>query len=221
MSKKIQTSKKNKKYRLKRCTLKLMRGVLTTAIIFFSVNAYAERDRLSYWQSVLNNFRSGFYFEKFDTADWAKKEIEDTKAEKASKLLNNRKKTESLSDAVDKYDKAKRLTEEDYKTISILRAERNDSDDAVTEFLKLHPVGSNVYDAIKTLEKAGARCSITPSNTSIEKIDRFESINSSAGCRYIEPVFLQSLWFLEWRIFLYVGDDLVSIRSVSGLIDTL
>ena len=210
MSKKIQSSKENKKYRLKRCTLKLMRGVLTTAIIFFSVNAYAERDRLSYWQSVLNNFRPGFYFEKFDTADWAKKEVENTRAEKARKRKENESIWESL-----------RLTEEDYKTISILRAERNDSDDAVTEFLKLHPVGSNVYDAIKTLEKAGARCSITPSNTSIEKIDRFESINSSAGCWYIEPVFLQSLWFLEWRIFLYVGDDLVSIRSVSGLIDTL
>ena len=61
--------------------------ILSLSLLFFVVNVHAEQAKTSYWQSFLNHFREGFYFEEFETADAAFEEI------RLEKIENFRKKT--------------------------------------------------------------------------------------------------------------------------------
>ena len=46
--------------------------ILSLSLLFFVVNVHAEQVKTSYWQSFLNHFREGFYFEKYDGVEATK-----------------------------------------------------------------------------------------------------------------------------------------------------
>lgn len=116
----------------------------------------------------INIIKPGFYFEKYNSADKAREEYYEkidynTKYRKIRDKLYFEYKHKPKNKANDqKYYKelnqihSKIITQQDKENIIKLRQEKQYKKDAMTELLKLHPIGSDVNELIKTLEKAGA-----------------------------------------------------------------
>ena len=117
--------------------------------------------------NMFNKFKKGFYFEKYSEADMARKEyykiinydkrLLDARNEISKKYgydhyqydLKNKEMIKELDDI-------SILTKQDDENIIKLRNEKNYKNDAMTALLKIHPIGSDPRELVKTLEEAGA-----------------------------------------------------------------
>lgn len=130
-----------------------------TLVIISTSNANAN---------MFNKFKKGFYFEKYSEADMARKEyykiinydkrLLDARNEISKKYgydhyqydLKNKEMIKELDDI-------SILTKQDDENIIKLRNEKNYKNDAMTALLKIHPIGSDPRELVKTLEEAGAK----------------------------------------------------------------
>ena len=176
--------------------------ILFIVAVFFSVSAYATGGKTGYWQSVFNNFKEGFYFEKFDTADAAFEEIRQEKIAEAQ-----------MKNPGDPWD-YRWMSDYYKKRIDIRRDFRDYKADITTELLKLHPIGSDVNGPIKTLEKAGADCYFYASDSSKERLAEIPK-NGRVRCYYKEAGII---FPTDWRIFIEVDESKVHIKRISGVV---
>jgi len=195
---------------------KKINTVLLMLFLIGVVNSYIDK---GYFYSVSNHFREGFYFEKFETADAAFEEI------RVEKVTKTREKYPSSGNS------EHMMSDNDYKRIDIRRENNNYKSDVTTELLKLHPIGSDVYDIFKTLKKAGARCEIYITKTIDDKQfyngkwhntkKRINIIKNSVtsedddiSCYYKEAGII---FPTDWRIFVEINSK-IKINRITGVV---
>ena len=107
----------------------------------------------------------------------------------------------------------RRMNVDDYKRIDMRRKASNYDGDVVTKLLELHPIGSNVYDAIKIIEGAGSKCHYYASDSSKKRLSKLPK-NGRCRCYYKEPGII---FPTDWRVFIEVDNE-IKIKRISGVV---
>ena len=185
------------KVRLLKSNKFIISSIITSLAVIFIFNS-----------GFINIIKPGFYFEKYNTGDKAREEYYEKIDYNAKyrkirdKLYFEYKHKPKNKDNDQKYYEelnqihSKIITQQDKENIIKLRQEKQYKKDAMTELLKLHPIGSDVNDLVKTLEKAGAVKYIAnvsqkyKNNPRLLKFIRFKYKN----------ITLSSIYYKKWRM---------------------